>query len=93
MAGGGQGAGLRMSAMSPPLRCHPPRKRGIHAMPRAGIGSNKALDLRLRGDDEALHTPLQILCKGAQVCPLPWRKGVRGRGKRQIGEAGMAELG
>jgi hypothetical protein len=49
-----------MGTMSPPLRCHPPRKRGIHAMPRMGIGSNTALDLRLRGDDEALHTPHRI---------------------------------
>jgi hypothetical protein len=56
------------------------------------------LDLRLRGDDEALHTPHRIagalrlprkwgvfspsgfLCKGAQVCPLPWREGVGGAG-------------
>jgi hypothetical protein len=65
-----------MGTMSPPLRCHPPRKRGIHAMPRMGIGSNTALDLRLRGDDEALHTPHRIagalrLPRGGGVFPSP----------------------
>jgi hypothetical protein len=53
-------------------------------------GGDRALDLRLRGDDEDLHTPHRIAVRdptpppGWSVFPLPFlfygREGVRGRG-------------
>jgi hypothetical protein len=33
---------------------HPPRRRGIHAVERLRVASNRALDLRLRGDDNGV---------------------------------------